>query len=223
MSKRILITGGSSGLGRELARLAHAAGWTVGVVARNSGPLAELARELPGLQTISADVGRKTDTYKIAHEALAKLGGIDVLVHNASSLGPTPLRLLADGQCEDFEAVLQTNLLGPYRRTKALIGGLLLRGAGAVLTISSDAAVQAYPGWGFYGASKAAADHLSRIWQAELGAQGVSFLEFDPGEMNTPMHAAAVPDADKSQLKSAAASARELWARLQSLLPKGTP
>ena len=99
------------------------------------------------------------------------LGGLDVLVNNASSLGPVPLRLLTDTDCEDVERALATNLLGPFRLTKALVGALAAsarEGRGAlVLNVSSDAAVNAYPTWGAYGASKAALHHMTRIWDAE--------------------------------------------------------
>ena len=132
---------------------------------------------MPGSHGIVGDVARKDDIHRIALQIGAALGGLDVLVNNASSLGPVPLALLADTECEDFEAALATNLLGPFRLTKALLGALAgvgARGAAAaaalVLNISSDAAVTPYAGWGAYGASKAALAHLSRIWDEELAA-----------------------------------------------------
>ena len=113
-----------------------------------------------------------------------------------------------------MERALATNLLGPFRLTKALLGSLAAsarEGRGAVvINISSDAAVNAYPRWGAYGASKAALHHLSRIWDEELQSEGVRFLSIDPGDMDTPLHAAAVPDADRSTLKRPEAAAREL-------------
>jgi NAD(P)-dependent dehydrogenase (short-subunit alcohol dehydrogenase family) len=142
------------------------------------------------------------------------LGGLDVLVNNASSLGPRPLRYLGDTDCEELELALSTNLVGPFRLTKSLLGALTAsarEGRGAVvLNVSSDAAINAYPGWGAYGASKAALHHLSRIWQEELAAQNVRFLSLDPGDMDTPLHALAVPDADPATLKRPADAAREL-------------
>ena len=110
-------------------------------------------------------------------QALGALGGLDVLVNNASSLGPVPLAPLADTECEDFEHALATNVLGPFRLTKALLGSLAASaregGAPLVVNISSDAAMTAYAGWGAYGASKAALHHLSRIWNEELAAKGI--------------------------------------------------
>jgi NAD(P)-dependent dehydrogenase (short-subunit alcohol dehydrogenase family) len=105
-----------------------------------------------------------------------------------------------DTDCEDLEAVLQTNLVGPFRLTKLVAAQMIPRGEGTVVNISSDAAVSAYPRWGAYGVSKAALDHLTRIFQAELEASGVRFLALDPGDMDTPLHLAAIPDADRSQL-----------------------
>jgi len=111
------------------------------------------------------------------------------------------LRLLLDTECEDLAAVLETNLVGPFRLTKIVAGAMALRGAGTIVHISSDAAVEPYPRWGAYGVSKAAQDHLSRILAAELAGTGVRVLAVDPGEMDTKMHADAVPDADRAALQ----------------------
>jgi NAD(P)-dependent dehydrogenase (short-subunit alcohol dehydrogenase family) len=135
-------------------------------------------------------------------QASALVGGaLDILINNASTLGPTPLQLLADTDCEDVERAHQVNVLGAFRLTKALLGSMLLRDRGVVVNISSDAAVQAYPTWGAYGASKAGLDHLTRVWASELpAASAVRMFAVDPGEMDTRMHRDAVPDADRSQL-----------------------
>ena len=145
---------------------------------------------------------------------MGALGGLDVLVNNASSLGPVPLVPLADTDCEDLELALATNLVGPFRLTKALLGSLAASAREGrrplVVNVSSDAAVTAYPGWGAYGASKAALHHLSRIWSEELASEGIRIVSVDPGDMDTPLHALAVPDADRSTLKSPDAAAREI-------------
>src|SRR5205814_8970878 len=163
----------------------------------------------------------------IHHSALwiaAALGALDVLVNNASSLGPTPLTLRADTECEDFALALETNVLGPFRLTKALLGALTAsarEGRGAVvLNVSSDAAVNAYAQWGAYGASKAALRHMSAIWGEELAADGVRFLSLDPGDMDTPLHALAVPDADSTALKRPDTAARELADAIARALPR---
>jgi len=163
---------------------------------------------------ISGDVGHKEDIHPIALQIAGNLSGLDVLINNASSLGPVPLALLADTECEAIEDALATNLLGPFRLTKALLGALRASAAehrgGAVLNISSDAAITPYPGWGAYGASKAALHHLSAIWNAELEDEGIIVSSLDPGDMDTPLHALAVPDADRSTLRHPEVSAREL-------------
>jgi NAD(P)-dependent dehydrogenase (short-subunit alcohol dehydrogenase family) len=147
-------------------------------------------------------------------QILGALGGLDVLINNASSLGPIPLAPLADTNCEDLELALQTNVLGPFRLTKALLGALAASaregGHPMVVNISSDAAIHPYPNWGAYGASKAALRHLSGIWNAELESQAIRIISWDPGDMDTPLHAAAVPGADSAALKSPEDAAREL-------------
>jgi len=143
-----------------------------------------------------------------------------VLVNNASSLGPVPLVPLADTECEDLEAALATNLVGPFRLSKALLGALAASARDGrpsrVVNIVSDAAVTPYAGWGAYGASKAALLHLSRIWDEELRGLGVRVTAFDPGDMDTPLHALAVPDADPATLKRPQQSADELLALLEA-------
>ena len=199
---RIAITGGTSGLGLALVHLLHERGARVAFVARHPEQVSEVARAHPGTHGIVGDVASKDDIYPMALQILGELGGLDVLVNNASDLGSTPLALLGDTECEDLERALATNLLGPFRLTKALLGALAAsarEGRGAVvLNVSSDAAVNAYPTWGAYSASKAALRHLTHIWDAEIAEQGVRFLSVDPGDMDTPLHALAVPDADRS-------------------------
>src|SRR5438552_13675631 len=199
MKKSVLITGASKGLGAALAGELARAGARVVMVARHADELEKVAARI-GAYALPADVGDKHAVHGIAGAAAALVGPIDILIHNASTLGPTPLRLLLDTECEDFEQVLQTNLIGPFRLTRIVAGAMALRGSGLVVHVSSDAAVAAYPRWGAYGVSKAALDHLGRIFAAELGAAGVRFLSVDPGEMDTEMHAAAMPDADRAAL-----------------------
>lgn len=207
---RVLITGGTSGLGRALALQALERGARVAIVARNQNKLQALVQEYPQLIAIAGDVSVKTAIHPIAAEVHSRLGDVDLLMNVASSLGPTPLRQLMDTECEDLEQVLQTNLIGPFRLTKALAPAMLLRQQGVVVNISSDAAVNAYATWGSYSVSKAGLDHLTRIFDEELKHQGVRFLTIDPGDMDTPMHAAAIPDADPASLKDPAESARQI-------------
>ena len=218
---RVAVTGGTSGLGLALVRALHARGAQVAFVARDAQRVQRVAAELPGTHGITGDIANKDDTHRIAMQVTAALGGLDVLVNNASSLGPVPLALLADTDCEDLETALATNLVGPFRLTKALLGAL---GAAAreertalVVNITSDAAVNPYPQWGAYGASKAALAHLGRIWDEELREHGVRVTNFDPGDMDTPLHELALPDADPATLKRPAESARELLALIDGV------
>jgi NAD(P)-dependent dehydrogenase (short-subunit alcohol dehydrogenase family) len=200
-----IVTGASRGLGLGIAHsLAVEHGLRVAMVARDGAALeAAVARVRAAggeAEAIVADVADKHAIHRIAGIAAATLGDIDVLVNNASTLGPTPLRPLLDSECEDFGAVLETNLLAPFRLSKVVLGSMVLRGRGVVVNISSDAALEPYPDWGLYGTSKAALHHLTRIWAAELAGTGVRVLSIDPGEMDTHMHAEALPDADRSKL-----------------------
>ena len=120
--------------------------------------------------------------------------------------------------------MLAVNLVGPFRLTKIVAGAMALRGRGLVAHVSSDAAVAAYPRWGAYGVAKAAQDHLGRILAAELEGTGVRVVSVDPGEMNTRMHADAIPDGDPATLADPEAVARRLAtliARPEALAPNG--
>jgi NAD(P)-dependent dehydrogenase (short-subunit alcohol dehydrogenase family) len=211
---RAAITGGTSGLGLALVRELLARGADVAFVARGRDRVERIARQHPGVHGIVGDISLKEDIHPIAMQMIGELGGLDVLVNNASDLGPAPLKLLADTECEELERALATNVLGPFRLTKALLGALSAsareRGSAVVINVSSDAAITAYPTWGAYGASKAALHHMSRIWDAELEAERVHLLSVDPGDMDTPLHALAVPDADPSTLKRPGDAAREV-------------
>ena len=220
---RVAITGGTSGLGLALVREFLARGARVAFVARRRDRVEQVKREHPGAHAIVGDVSLKDDIYPMAMQITGELGGLDVLINNASDLGPAPLALLGDTECEDLERALATNVLGPFRLTKALLGALAAsarEGRGAVvLNVSSDAAINAYPRWGAYGASKAALRHLTHIWNEEQAGQGVHFLSLDPGDMDTPLHALAVPDADPATLKRPEVAARELADAIASSLP----
>src|ERR1035438_1569418 len=224
---RVAITGGTSGLGLALVREFLSRGANVAFVARGAERVDRVAEEQPGAHGIAGDVSAKDDIYPIAVQIAGELGGLDVLINNASDLGPAPLALLGDTDCMDFERALATNVLGPFRLTKALLGALTAsareNGAAAVLNISSHAAANAYPGWGAYGGSKAALLHLTRIWNEELMSAGVHFMSLDPGDMDTPMHALAVPDSDPAALKRPETAAREVADTITATLARSVP
>lgn len=213
-----LVTGASRGLGRALAEQLAARGARVALVAREAGPLGNVVAAIRArggdAHAIVGDISEKAAIHAIAGQAQGLIGEIEIAIHNASTLGPTPLRLLLDTECEDLAAVLETNLVGPFRLTKVLGGAMAIRGAGVIVHVSSDAAVEPYPRWGAYGAAKAAQDHLSKILAAELEGTGVRVLAVDPGEMDTAMHAAAIPDADRAALQRPA----EVAARIVEMI-----
>jgi NAD(P)-dependent dehydrogenase (short-subunit alcohol dehydrogenase family) len=220
LNTAVLVTGAGRGLGAALARALAAGGARVVLLARTAAEVEGVAAEIRAAggeaHALVADVADKQAVYKIAGAAAALVGPIDLLIHNAGALGPTPLRLLLDTDCEDVERALAVNVVGPLRLTKAVAGSMVVRGRGTVVAVSSDAAVEAYPTWGAYGLSKAALEHMTRTFAAELAGSGVRFLVVDPGEMNTRMHADAVPDADPATLKDPAAVAE----RILALLPE---
>jgi NAD(P)-dependent dehydrogenase (short-subunit alcohol dehydrogenase family) len=217
--KAALVTGASRGLGAALGKALARAGARVVLVARGEAALTETVAAIRAeggeAHGIVADVADKDATYAIAGQAAALVGPIDLLINNASTLGPVPLRLLLDTDCEDLEAALAVNVVGAFRLTKALLGPMVLRGEGLVVNVTSDAATEPYERWGAYGASKAALEQLSRIWAAEVAGTGVRIFTVDPGEMNTRMHAEAMPDADPATLADPAAVAERILTLLR--------
>ncbi len=202
--RSVLVTGGSRGLGRALGASLARRGARVVLTARGGAELEEAVAGIRGrggdAHALVSDQGAREGVHPLVGAAAALAGPVDVLVLNASTLGPVPLRELSETGCEDFARVLEVNLLGPFRLAKAVVGSMVLRGGGLVVGISSDAAVAGYPRWGAYGVSKAGLDHLLRTWAAELDGTGVVFLSVDPGEMDTDMHAQAMPEADRAAL-----------------------
>jgi NAD(P)-dependent dehydrogenase (short-subunit alcohol dehydrogenase family) len=218
--KAALVTGASRGLGRALAEELAGRGAKLALVARGSAELEKVAAGISAgggvAHVLPGDIAEKTAVHALAGAAASLVGPIDLLIHNASMLGPLPLRLLLDTECEDLSQVLEANLVGPFRLTKIIAGSMALRGAGVIVHVSSDAAVAAYPRWGAYGVSKAAQDHLSRQWAAEVGELGVRVFAVDPGEMDTEMHALAMPDADRSSLADPRLVARSIAEMIES-------
>lgn len=218
----IVITGGSKGLGKALALELGRKGARLFLVARNGGDLDQVVQKIRAeggeAHGWTADVGDKTAVYPIAGAAQRALGHVDTVIHNASTLGPSPLRPLLDTDCEDLERALAVNLIGPFRLSKALAGSMALEGRGLIVHVTSDASVSAYPNWGAYSASKAALDHLGRIWAAELDPFGVRVVSVDPGDMNTDLHREAAPGDDPATLLDPDEVAERFVALLESAL-----
>ena len=186
-----LVTGAGRGLGRALAGALLATGWRVVGDARRT---ADLAAGLPGALVVPGDVTDPAHRDALA-AAVDGLGRLDLLVNNASDLGPSPLPPLADVPLAAARRVLETNVLAPLALIQRFLPRLRADG-GIVLNVSSDAAVEAYAGWGAYGSSKAALDQLSAVLAAE--EPGLAVYAVDPGDMRTEMHQAAFPGEDIS-------------------------
>jgi NAD(P)-dependent dehydrogenase (short-subunit alcohol dehydrogenase family) len=195
--KTALITGASQGLGRATAELLAKRGYALVLNARRAEPLEALAREL-GALAVPGDVSEIAE--ELAARALERFGRVDVLINNASELGPLPMPRLEDYPWDALLHVLRVNAVAPLHLAQLLLPQMKARGSGTILNITSDAGVNAYPGWGGYGASKAALEHLSRTLAAELEGTGIRVVAIDPGDMNTEMHRLAVGGGDLSHL-----------------------
>ncbi|HYK54581.1 MAG TPA: SDR family oxidoreductase [Candidatus Eremiobacteraceae bacterium] len=199
--KTALITGASRGLGFAVADLLARAGANLVIAAREREPL-EQARALLAEQTdvvaIAADVSE--DAEAIVEAGTRRFGPIDIVVHNASELGPSPMPSLADLPWQALERILRVNVTAPLHLTQLVLPGMIARGGGTIVAISSDAGVNAYPSWGGYGASKAALEHLARTFAVELNDANIRVLVIDPGDMDTQMHRLAEPGVDLSHL-----------------------
>src|SRR3954452_1284237 len=192
-SRTALVTGASRGLGRALTAALAADGWHLVLDARDGARLATAVATLPFPDRVTALAGDVSDPAHRAALAAAVPDRLDLLVNNASDLGPSPLPPLAELPLPAFERVLSVNAVAPLGLVQLLLPALR-RAGGRVLQMSSDAAVEAYPGWGGYGASKAALDQLSAVLAAEEPELRVYAL--DPGDMRTAMHQAALRGQD---------------------------
>jgi NAD(P)-dependent dehydrogenase (short-subunit alcohol dehydrogenase family) len=196
-----LITGATQGLGRALAEALAVRGWDLVVTARDDSHVARTVAGLRGhghdVVGLAGDIADAVHRDELADLAIELAGprGLDLLVHNASTLGPLPLRPLRDLTTDDLAAVLAVNVLGPHGLTRSLLPSLVAA-AGTVLAISSDAGVEHYETWGAYGASKAALDHLTSTLAAELPT--LRAYAVDPGDMRPAMHQTAFPGEDIS-------------------------
>jgi NAD(P)-dependent dehydrogenase (short-subunit alcohol dehydrogenase family) len=193
-----LITGASRGLGRALALDLHASGWQLVLDARGPAALDDVAARVPGAVTVAGDVTDARHRAALA-AAVEGFGGLDLLVNNASELGPSPLLRLADHPLDALRRVYETNVLAPLALVQLLLPALRASG-GTVVDISSDAATEAYETWGGYGSSKAALDHLSAVLAVEEPA--IRVFAVDPGDMRTEMHQQAFPGEDISDRPS---------------------
>jgi NAD(P)-dependent dehydrogenase (short-subunit alcohol dehydrogenase family) len=219
IDRTALITGASRGLGLALARSLAADGWRLVIDGRDPTALAEAATELNRLAPVVAvpgDVASEEHRLALA-EAATAAGGVDVVVHNASLLGPSPQPTLADYPLERLREVYSVNVFAPLRLTQLVLPHL--RPGARLVFVTSDAGVEAYPGWGGYGSSKAALDQLAAVLGAEHPELRVYAV--DPGDMNTRMHQEAFPGEDISDRPPPESSVPGLREVLSGHLPSG--
>ena len=205
-NKYALITGASQGLGRQLAidfALEGAAG--ISIVARHAEDLTKVRDHLqkiaPNTQVlvIGADLIKQEDIERVIATTLTEFNGrINILINNASSIGPSPMPYLLDYPLEDFHNVINTNLIAPFLLIKKALPAMIEQG-GSIINVTSDAGINGYPGWGAYGISKFGLEGMSQTWAEELEESKVRINWVDPGDMNTAMHRAAEPEEEPTQ------------------------
>lgn len=214
-----LVTGASRGLGRAIASSLAGDGWALVVDARHADDLASAVAGLPATEPVEARPGDVTDPghREELAEAAARLGGLDLLVLSAGALGPTPLPRLEALDLDDLRRTLEVNLVAQLGLVQALLPHL--HDDATVVAITSDAAVEAYEGWGAYGASKAALEQMAAVLAAEQ--PGLRVLRVDPGDLRTQMHQDAFPGEDISDRPVPEQAVPPLRALLAAPTPSG--
>jgi NAD(P)-dependent dehydrogenase (short-subunit alcohol dehydrogenase family) len=217
-----LVTGASRGLGRALTTSLAERRWSLVIDARDARALAAASDALhaagaPEVHAIAGDVADPVHRARLV-AAAAAAGGVDLLVNNASALGPSPMPRLAEYPVQELAGVYAVNVLAPLALTQALLPQITTRG-GRVVNVTSDAAVEPYAGWGGYGSSKAALDQLTAILAAETPRLRV--YSFDPGDMRTQMHQDAYPGEDISDRPEPDAVVPAMLRLVEEDLPSG--
>lgn len=196
----VMITGASKGLGRALTLAFAKEGAKLAICARTENALLKVKQEAESLGAkvlaVTADVSRSRDIDRFVSITEEAYGQIDVLINNASMLGPSPMPLLLDYPEEDFAEVLRVNAVSTFLVTKRVCLGMLERNKGSIINVTSEAGHIGYAGWGAYGVSKFAVEGITQTWADELSETGIQINMVDPGEMDTDMHRLAVPDCD---------------------------
>ncbi len=212
-----VITGASMGLGRATAHALARRGWSVVVDARRPDLLADAVRGLDGVTSLPGDVTDPAHRARLAAE-VHRAGHLDLLVNNASRLGPSPQPELGRYPLDELSRVFETNVFAPLALIQ-LLAGPLTAAAGTIVNVSSDAASETYPGWGGYGSAKAALDQLTAI----LGAEQPSLrcYAFDPGDMRTELHQQAFPGEDISDRPDPEVAAAALLGLITERPPSG--
>ena len=200
--KVVLITGSSKGLGRALAHAFADAGASVVLNARGAAALEAAHRELEAkgapVLAVRADATQPDEIGRLVDAALSRFGRIDVLINNAGTLGPSPRPAVSECAAAELAEIFRANVIGPVLVTQAVLPHLSAQGGGSIINVTSDAGQTGYPGWGGYGASKAALELLTQSWAAELAGTGVRVNAVNPGDLNTEMQQMANPGEDVS-------------------------
>jgi NAD(P)-dependent dehydrogenase (short-subunit alcohol dehydrogenase family) len=199
-NKVVMITGASRGLGKALAIAFAKQGEDLAICARNLEKLMEVKREAESygvrVLAVQADIADIRDVEKFVAMTESEFGRIDVLINNASILGPSPMPLLLDYPEDDFMEVMKVNIFGTFLVTRRVLPGMLQRNEGSIINVTSEAGATGFAGWGAYGISKFGVEGLTETWADELRETNIRVNMVDPGEMDTEMHALAVPDCD---------------------------
>jgi len=212
-----VITGASMGLGRAIAYALAGRGWSLVVDARRPGPLTDAMRGLADVTVLPGDVTDPAHRVNLAAE-VHRTGRLDLLVNNASRLGPSPQPELSGYPLDELSRVYAANVFAPLALIQ-LLAGPLTAAAGTIVNVSSDAATEAYPGWGGYGSAKAALDQLTAILAAEQPA--LRCYAFDPGDMRTDLHQQAFPGEDISDRPAPEVAAAALLRLITGRPPSG--
>ncbi|MFZ3590479.1 SDR family NAD(P)-dependent oxidoreductase [Bacillus sp. DJP31] len=199
-NKVVMITGAAKGLGRALTLAFAKEGARLAICSRSSKGLLAVKAQAEALGAevlaVTADISIPRDVERFVAVSEEAFGQTDVLINNASILGPSPMPLLLDYPEEDFAEVLRENAISPFLVTRRVIPGMLQRNQGSIINVTSEAGHVGYAGWGAYGISKFAVDGLTQTWANEITSTNVRVNMVDPREMDTEMHRLAVPDCD---------------------------
>ena len=199
-NKVVMITGASRGLGRALTLAFAKEGAKLSICSRTEENLLQVKKEAEALGAevfaITADISNSRDGERFVATTEKAYGRIDVLINNASILGPSPMPMLLDYPEEDFAEVLRVNAVSTFLVTRRVIPGMIERNNGSIINVTSEAGNTGYAGWGAYGISKFAVEGLTETWADELSHTNVRVNMVDPGEMDTDMHRLAVPNCD---------------------------